>query len=297
MTLRTTEHGIDLIKAFEGFKDKPYKCPAGIWTVGYGHTSAAGGPLVTVNGPVVSQAEAIAILHSDIDGFEDQVERLVQGVDLADHQFDALVSFAFNAGMANLKASTLLKKVKAGDFEGAAAQFARWNKFTNPATGQKDASPGLTRRRRAEAALFQGDLEDCQTYMGMDFGPMPQAVAQPDAPKTMAQSKTGNTSIVGAVGTAVLGAKAALDNAQAVVAPVQQVTQAAQSVTQQVQTTAEQGQAAVTSAQATVSVVQHIVPHLALGAAAPWALLTLIVMTGFVYVWYDRRKKLTEEGV
>lgn len=290
MTLRTTEDGITLIKAFEGCKLRAYLCPAGKWTVGYGHTTAAGGLVVGPTTRLANEAEALALLHEDIDRFEDQIERLTDADTLQPHQFDALVSFAFNVGMGNFKSSTLLKKLKAGDTAAVAAQFGRWNKIEDPHTHEMVANDGLTRRRRAERALFEGDLADAQTYMGMTFPPMPQDVAPPPPPKPMAQSKVGNTSIIGGAGAAILGAKSVLDTAQTAAQPVVQVTQQAQTVAGQVQTTVQQ-------AQGTMDVVHGLIPHISLGAAAPWCLLTVLVVTGFAYTWYDRRKKLHEEGV
>ncbi|MGR2664258.1 lysozyme [Chromobacterium haemolyticum] len=142
--MKTSNAGIMLIKSFEGLKLVAYKCPAGIWTIGYGHT----GPDVTP-GQVITQAQADALLARDLERFEAGVSRLVS-VQLNQNQFDALVSFAYNLGLGALQGSTLLRLLNAGDYAGAAAQFPRWNK----ASGKE--LPGLTRRRAAEQALFLG---------------------------------------------------------------------------------------------------------------------------------------------
>lgn len=136
--------GLELIKSFEGLKLKGYLCPAGIPTIGYGHTGAG----VRV-GQVITEAQAEELLRADLRRFEDAVFKLV-GYHATDNQFAALVSFAFNvgAGEGGLKTSTLLRKHNAGDYAGAKAEFARWNR----AGGR--VLPGLTRRRAAEASLY-----------------------------------------------------------------------------------------------------------------------------------------------
>lgn len=141
--MKTSDAGITLVKSSEGLKLVAYKCPAGIWTNGYGHT----GPDVTP-GMVITQAQADALLARDLERFEAGVARLVK-VPLNQNQFDALVCFSFNLGLGALQGSTLLRLLNAGDYAGAAAQFPRWNK-----AGGKEL-PGLTRRRAAEQSLFQ----------------------------------------------------------------------------------------------------------------------------------------------
>lgn len=134
--------GLDLVKSFEGLKLRAYLCPAKVWTIGYGST----GPHVTP-GKVITEAQANDLLQDDLDRFEKAVTRLVT-VPLTQHQYDALVSFAFNVGISALERSTLLKRVNAKLFDQAKAEFAKWNR----AGGRPLA--GLTRRRAAEAALF-----------------------------------------------------------------------------------------------------------------------------------------------
>ena len=132
---------VPIIKEFEGCKLQAYKCPAGVWTIGYGHTDGV------KEGDVISQEKANALLASDIDLFSSGVKRLVSS-DITNNQLGALVSFAFNLGLGNLRHSTLLKLVNAEKFDEAAKEFTKWNK----AGGQ--VLPGLTRRREAEKALF-----------------------------------------------------------------------------------------------------------------------------------------------
>ncbi len=132
------------IKQWEGFRPKPYRCPAGILTVGYGHTGADVTPEMNL-----SEAQAEALLRSDMRHFEHEVSRITAQVTLSQHQFDALVSFAFNCGIGNLKSSSLLKKVLANpDDKAIAAEFRRWNR----AAGK--VLPGLVRRREEEAIWY-----------------------------------------------------------------------------------------------------------------------------------------------
>ena len=132
---------VPIIKEFEGCKLKAYKCPAGVWTIGYGHTDGV------KEGDEITQQKADVLLASDIDLFSSGVKRLVSN-DISPNQLGALTSFAFNLGLGNLRHSTLLKLVNQGDFVAAASEFTKWNK----AGGQ--VLPGLTRRREAEKALF-----------------------------------------------------------------------------------------------------------------------------------------------
>lgn len=138
--------GIALIKEFEGLGLKAYPDPASgghPWTVGVGHT----GPDVRP-GLVITEADADRLLTADLATFEAGVAACAPIT--TQSQFDALVAFAFNVGLANLQSSMLLKKHRAGDYDGAAGQFAAWNK----AGGKVMA--GLTRRRAAEARLYRG---------------------------------------------------------------------------------------------------------------------------------------------
>lgn len=177
----STESRRNLLQKFEGCKLKAYKCPAGIWTIGYGHTSAAGNPQVT-DGSVISQTEAENILAKDLYSFERGVLACVK-VPLSQHQFDVLVDFAYNAGLGALQKSTLLKKVNASDFDAVPAELMKWTK------GGGKELPGLVRRRQAEIALWSK----------VDTHPVeePDHRAEPDAQptKTMMDSKQGNAAL------------------------------------------------------------------------------------------------------
>lgn len=138
---------IELIKGWEGFVGHAYK-PVPTekeWTIGYGHYGADVKP-----GMTVSRAEAEQLLRRDLEKFEQTLIRQCEkdGVSLRQQEFDALVSFAYNLGPANLFGSTLWKRVKAGDYAGATTEFHKWTK-----AGGK-VLPGLVRRRAAEARVW-----------------------------------------------------------------------------------------------------------------------------------------------
>ena len=141
-TMRTSPLGIALIKQFEGLRTCAYLDAAGIWTIGYGHTGDE-----VRSGLRIDVAQAEALLRQDLHVAEEAVRALVTQP-LAQASFDALTSFVFNVGAAAFGGSTLLRKLNAGDVEGAAAEFERWRY----AGGR--VLPGLLRRRIAERTLF-----------------------------------------------------------------------------------------------------------------------------------------------
>ncbi len=140
---RINDEGFKLLTTFEGCKLHAYDDGAGVWTIGYGHTRGVS------PGMAITQVQAEQFLHEDLEQFESYVEDAVQ-VDVNEEQFSALVCFCFNVGPGSegFGGSTLLRKLNAGDYEGAVGQFPVWNKV--------DGEPwlGLTRRRLAEQALF-----------------------------------------------------------------------------------------------------------------------------------------------
>lgn len=140
--MNISEAGLQLIQSHEGCRLKAYRDSVGVLTIGYGHTGADVDEDTTW-----TQQEADAALLADVGRFEACVNSLFVPV-LTQGQFDALVSFSFNLGCKALRDSTLRRKLSEGDIEGAAAEFARWNK----AGGHVLA--GLTSRRADEAALF-----------------------------------------------------------------------------------------------------------------------------------------------
>jgi len=179
--LTLTKAGANMIHHFEGClkkegdKYKAYKCPAGVLTIGHGHTNHHGRKFDATSR--WTREECDAAFFEDMEGFEAAVRRLVR-VPLTDYQFDALVSFTYNCGEGNLAKSTLLKRVNSGDHKGAAAEFHKWNK-----AGGKVLA-GLTRRRASESLLYQG-IPDTNYDGKADpkptpVEPMPQAVDSPE---------------------------------------------------------------------------------------------------------------------
>ena len=145
---KTGKAGIEMIKTFEGFRSAPYKCSAGVPTIGYGATFYPGGKKVTMTDPSITEEKAVELLANMLVSFEKYVDSYCRD-DINQNQFDALVSFAYNLGPANLKSSTLLKKVNANpEDETITAEFMKWVK-----AGGKTLK-GLVRRREAEANLY-----------------------------------------------------------------------------------------------------------------------------------------------
>lgn len=147
---------IDLIRRYEGYgkalpdgRVQAYPDPAtggAPWTIGWGTT----GKDVT-RGTIWTREHAEQRFRDHVDYFADGVTGLLAGAATTQHQFDALVSFAYNVGLGNLASSTLLRRHRERAYAGAALEFARWNK-----AGGK-VMPGLAKRRAAEAALYRGE--------------------------------------------------------------------------------------------------------------------------------------------
>ena len=152
MTRKTATRGIELIKEFEGCRLTAYKCPAGVLTIGYGHTGTVDGKAVA-SGMTITAAKATELLRADLAKFEAAVNSYVTAP-ITQNMFDALVSFTYNCGAGALKSSTLLKKLNARDYDGAAAEFPKWNKV-----GGKVLN-GLVRRRAREQQLFLYKAEE-----------------------------------------------------------------------------------------------------------------------------------------
>ena len=165
--MKVSKAGEDLMHFFEGYRNKPYRCSAAIWTVGWGHAMYSDQlnlPNVRKEGytglirsdyqlkegdaRVWSKDELVELFKVDINTFERGVLRL--SPNLASHQskFDSVVSFAYNAGLGNYQRSTIRIKVNREDWEGAAEAFMSWTK-----AGGKEVA-GLVKRRKAEVALF-----------------------------------------------------------------------------------------------------------------------------------------------
>lgn len=142
--MKTSEAGIMLIKMFEGFSARPYDDVVGKKTIGYGHLIKDGESFTSM-----TDEEATILLASDLSHAEDCIETFVD-VELSQNEYDALISFIFNLGCSAFKGSTLCRLLNNGNKDGASKQFPRWNK-----AGGKEVA-GLTRRRLAEQAMFNG---------------------------------------------------------------------------------------------------------------------------------------------
>ena len=166
--MKLSKAGEDLMHKYEGFRSRPYLCPAHIWTIGYGHVlyqEQIRLPVVRVEGketPMIrkemplkpednrvwTKTEIDELFRADVASFERGVLRLVPGCVGRQGSFDALVSISFNFGLGNLQRSTIRMKANRGDWEGAADAFRVWTK------GGGKVLPGLVKRREAEIALF-----------------------------------------------------------------------------------------------------------------------------------------------
>lgn len=144
--MKISKNGLELIKQFEGLRLKAYDDGVGVWTIGIG-TTRYNGVTKVKRSDVITEEQAVAYLLYDVSRFESAVNRLVK-VPVTQNQFDALVSFTYNLGEGSFSASTLLRKLNARDYAGAAKEFLRWDK-----AGGK-VMKGLTRRRKAEHDLF-----------------------------------------------------------------------------------------------------------------------------------------------
>ena len=138
-----SEKGTKLIRDFEGFRTHAYKDAVGVWTIGYGHTKGVHENMI------ISMAQGEQMLLEELKEYENYVDELVK-VPLHQHQYDALVSWVYNLGPTNFKSSTLLRKLNEGRYEEVPAEIKRWDK-----AGGKQLE-GLTRRRNAEAEMFEG---------------------------------------------------------------------------------------------------------------------------------------------
>jgi len=137
-------NGLNLIKNFEGLWLTAYRCPAGVLTIGYGHTGSD-----VKEGMTITQARAEELLKNDIRNFEIGVSAATAYVPLTQNMYDALVSFAYNVGLGAFRSSTLLKKILVNPKDPTIAnEFAKWNKANGVVLA------GLVTRRATEAQLY-----------------------------------------------------------------------------------------------------------------------------------------------
>lgn len=149
--------GIDFLKSLEGCRLEAYQDGAGVWTIGYGHTRG-----VNSSTRPITMDEAEELLKEDLRGFERCLTEALS-VTPTQSQFNALLAFVFNVGVAAFLNSTLLKKLNSGDVRGAAKELDRWNKIRDPKTKNMVVSVGLANRRAKEKALLLADVESSRT--------------------------------------------------------------------------------------------------------------------------------------
>jgi lysozyme len=146
MEMKISEQGLALIKRFEGLRLSAYRCPSGVWTIGYGHTGGVAGD------DMIDEAGADAYLREDVKMAVAAINDLLI-VPLTQNQFDVLVSFTFNCGVGALRKSTLLRLLNTDNYDAVPDQLMRWTK----GAGGK-ILPGLILRRKAEVELWNQEV-------------------------------------------------------------------------------------------------------------------------------------------
>jgi lysozyme len=179
--VKISDDGLALVMAFEGCLKpvagragffRPYLCPAGVLTIGWGHTNHH--PPAFGAAEVWSQERCDQVLRGDLAGFERRVEALAR-IPLAQHEFDALVSWAYNTG--GPASAGVWRAVGAGRRKDVPAELAKWNK------GGGKVLAGLVRRRKAEGFLFAGKVDEALQVAGAKKPtPRPAATVVPAAP-------------------------------------------------------------------------------------------------------------------
>lgn len=174
----------------EGLRLKAYRCPAGVWTIGWGETDGVR------PGDTCTKEQADRWLLEDVTDRAKAVLRMCT-VEPSENELGALVSLAYNIGLEGLRRSTALRQHNAGNRQAAARAFALWNKARNPRTGQLEVLDGLTARRSREAALYLTPDDPADTEA------MPQAV---EAESTLAKSpiSAGGAAAIGMGGVTAL---------------------------------------------------------------------------------------------
>lgn len=151
--MQPSDRCVEFLKRCEGFRAKPYKCAGLVWTVGYGTTVYPDGTRVHPADPAVARSAADGYLRRTVVRVWDDIDPAV-GAAVTQGQCDALTSLGYNIGTTALRGSTLLRKLNAGDAAGASAEFPKWVK----AAGK--ILPGLVARRKAERAMFDGEVSN-----------------------------------------------------------------------------------------------------------------------------------------
>lgn len=263
--MRTSYKGRSNIRSLEGDELEAYQDSIGVWTIGTGHTAAAGAPAPRA-GMTITQEESDVILSRDLKLFEDGVIKVLTRQP-TQNQFDAMVSLAFNIGLRNFGKSSVVSRFNRGDDAGAAAAFLMWTK-----AGGREL-PGLVKRRRVEMKLFNtGDRAVVAARIAeipaeeIAETPASGGVDVPTPDRTMASSKTGWASIA----TGAAGASAAASAASDALDRAQSVKEAADKAM-------------------TVFGLDWRV--------AAFAGLALVIVGLCGFIWYDRRSRMYRDGV
>ena len=200
--------GASLITQSEGIKLKAYLCPAGVPTIGRGHTDGITHQMVK-DGYTISVNEEQLMFNDDMQKWENMVlANMIRQPN--ENQLAAFIALAFNIGIAGFRSSSVVKAFERGDDQAAAKAFGLWNKITDPATKKKVVSNGLSIRRAKESALYLTPVSEGD---GFKTGvPMPQAV---EPPKTMTQSTINRASVVAGGTTAVAAVTESLNTVTA----------------------------------------------------------------------------------
>ncbi len=186
MAREISAEGRALIQQFEGLSLTAYACPAGKWTIGYGHTEGV------QPGDKITKAHADSLLQADLVGYGQAVADGLGACEASQHEFDAMVSLAFNVGVAGFKGSTVLRLHRQGEHQGAARAFGMWNKAM--VNGRLQEVPGLTRRRAAETAFYL-------TPDAPGATDMPQVVAPPTSAAASKTVIAGGVTVAASIGS------------------------------------------------------------------------------------------------
>ena len=155
--MQLDQAGKNFIKSFEGLRLEAYQDAAGVWTIGWGSTRYANGAPVKKGDALLNQACADDLFDHTLAPYEATVNRVVK-VPLTQAQYNMLVDFEYNEGEGALVVSTLLIKLNAKDYQGAADELLKWDKITNPNTHKKEVLDDLYKRRSKERALFLASI-------------------------------------------------------------------------------------------------------------------------------------------
>jgi len=194
--MKISDFGIEKLKDFEGLRLRAYKDSAGIWTVGYGHTTDKNLTVTALT--EINEQEAERLLRLDVREAEDAVNKLVK-VPLNQFQFDALGSFTYNIGITQFEKSTLLRKLNAGDYESVPGELIKWTK-----AGGKTVK-GLVNRRAAEAGMWatQAFVSSASVPAAAPAKPVSELPFTPEVIGTIATVGTGCISALAGLQTPV----------------------------------------------------------------------------------------------